>query len=277
MKRRILFGKWLAVFAVCVMGGEVFAQTTGNLLTNGDANNGLAGWVDPADAWSVVTSESGMSPIDGPWFWPKRRSSASSYVLYQDVSIRAYVGRTVTLSAYAHGWNGQSDKSQLRLEFLNSSGSVLDAAESGVVQGHGWRQLSVSRAVPSGAVTARVKLIGRDYNSMCDSHFDKISLVAGGTVTSGTVTSGTVTGGSSTTRPSGTTSTGTAAFGIGFYLDAGEKIQLSAPSGATWSSSNSSVAKVNSRGIVTAVSEGTAVITATSGGNRSSITVQVSD
>ncbi len=61
---------------------------------------------------------------------------------------------------------------------------------------------------------------------------------------------------------------------MGIHLETGKKIQLFAKSGTKWTSSNPNVAKVNSLGLVTAVSEGTAVITAKGAG---SITVRVED
>lgn len=57
--------------------------------------------------------------------------------------------------------------------------------------------------------------------------------------------------------------------GIGICMDVGDKIQLFAPEGTKWSSSDTEVAKVNSRGVVTALAEGTAVITARGEGSFS--------
>ena len=60
--------------------------------------------------------------------------------------------------------------------------------------------------------------------------------------------------------------------GMGICLDVGDKLQLFAPEGVKWVSSNPGVVKVNSRGMITGVSEGSAVITAR---NAGSVTVRV--
>lgn len=68
-------------------------------------------------------------------------------------------------------------------------------------------------------------------------------------------------------------------------MEVGDMITLKAtitPSDATdkivtWSSSNLSVARVSSEGIVTAISEGSALITATAGGKKASCTITVQD
>lgn len=70
---------------------------------------------------------------------------------------------------------------------------------------------------------------------------------------------------------------------IAIYIDEGDKIQLSAfvsgkeASSVKWSSSNSKIVKVNSKGRITGVSEGTAVVTAKSGSTTVSIVVIVEE
>ena len=49
---------------------------------------------------------------------------------------------------------------------------------------------------------------------------------------------------------------------MGVFLNVDKRVKLFAPAGTKWSSSNADVAKVNSNGVVTGVSEGTAIITA---------------
>ncbi len=65
-----------------------------------------------------------------------------------------------------------------------------------------------------------------------------------------------------------------ASTGMGVILDVGSKISLFAPAGTKWTSSDTSVAKVNSQGVVTGISEGTAVITAKGVGE---VTVRVEE
>lgn len=70
---------------------------------------------------------------------------------------------------------------------------------------------------------------------------------------------------------------------IAIYIDEGDKIQLSAfvsgkeASSVKWSSSNSKVVKVNSKGRITGVSEGTAIVKAKSGSTTVSIVVIVEE
>ncbi len=57
-------------------------------------------------------------------------------------------------------------------------------------------------------------------------------------------------------------SSGDSPSGLGISLYAGEKIQLFAPDGTKWTSSNHDVARVSKSGLVSALSAGTSVITA---------------
>lgn len=49
------------------------STTSGNLLTNGDASQGLRGWTEPlgGNEWVTGTIPSYVAPISGPYFYPK--------------------------------------------------------------------------------------------------------------------------------------------------------------------------------------------------------------
>ena len=62
-------------------------------------------------------------------------------------------------------------------------------------------------------------------------------------------------------------------------MEPGDSIKLALPntSSARWSSSNTSVVRVNDRGKVTAINEGSAVVTASSGTATVKVKVNVED
>ena len=246
-----------------------------NLLTNGDAAGGLSGWVDPDGAWSVETARWDRA---GKMFWPSRKRTAGTRI-YQDVAVGFFVGGTATLSSYAHGYGLDKDRALLRLEFLNSGGSVIDSCESDFVSGErdkdAWRQISVSRVVPAGAVTARVSLVGingHNATSDCDSYFaDVVFAVRGGSASGGPApTVGMTTAAGMTTVP-----------GVSLIctLEPGDSVKLALPgeTSVVWSSSDSSVATVSKKGKIKAVNEGTAVITAVSPSMAMRIQVEVEE
>lgn len=258
----VLTAAIMAMTSVCITA----SADTGNLITNGNASNGLSGWTDPDGAWASDTSStqpgwSSFKPYDGAYFWPKNKKLSQSR-LYQDISVTKYVGMKASLSAYVRQYT-DGDESKLMLEFLNSSGKVIDSASTTKSKSSDkWTNISVSKTVPKGAVTARVSLYGiRHGGSDCDSYFDNVSLTMSGTPSS--------------SRSSATTTETM----LKVYLEEGESLKIGAlvggkdASSVKYSSSNSNVTKVSAKGKIKAVSVGKAVITVKSG--NTTIKVQV--
>jgi hypothetical protein len=50
-------------------GGSSAGTATGNLLTNGNASNGLAGWTAPDGKWATANSYDGVTALDGNFFF----------------------------------------------------------------------------------------------------------------------------------------------------------------------------------------------------------------
>ncbi len=164
-------------------GGSSAGTATGNLLTNGNASNGLAGWTAPDGKWATANSYDGVTALDGNFFYTKGFTGTNGTRLYQDVNISGYTGKKVTLSAQNRAYrSNHEDESMLKIEFLDASGSVIDSALSEKSHGNTtWHNMSVSAVVPSGAVTARVSLYSYyKTGSESDSYYDNVSLTVGG-------------------------------------------------------------------------------------------------
>ena len=246
--------KLLSVFLAAVMAMTamcaVSSAASSNLIRNGDASDGLNGWTDPDGIWQTGTNYDGVGAYDSYYFFPKGFKGADGTRIYQDVNVKSYVGMKATLSAQNRTYsNGHTDESMLKIEFFNSSGSLLDSASSiKDSKSASWHLLSVSVTVPKNAATARVSLYSFYHTgSEADSYFDNVTLVMSGT-------------------PS-TTKEATLTY-IQIEVKKGSALQLSgilsdATTGkVTWTTSKSSVASVSSSGKVTAKAKGTAVITA---------------
>lgn len=232
-----------------------------NLLLNGDASNGLKGWTDKDGVWKTQTKYDQVEAYNSYFFFPKgfKGASGASTRIYQDVSVKNYVGMTATLSAYNRAWDtANTDESVLMAEFFDSNGKLLDTASVKSSKNPKWHKISVEKIIPSNAVTARISLVGiYYYGSEVDSYFDDVSFSISG----------------STPK----------AKNLGnlmiIYLDEGDKINIGAlingsvNNSVTYSSSNSNVAKVSSKGKITALSAGTATITAKS--NDASLFIQI--
>ncbi len=160
-------------------GGSSAGTSTGNLLTNGNASNGLSGWTAPDGKWATATSYDGVTALDGNFFYTKGFTGSNGSRMYQDVNISGYVGKKATLTAQNRAYrSGHEDESMLKIEFLNASGAVIGEASSAKDHGNTtWHSMSVSAAVPNGAVTARCSLYTYyKYGSESDSYYDNVSL-----------------------------------------------------------------------------------------------------
>ena len=163
--------------------GGSSGSPTGNLLTNGNASDGMTGWQAPDGKWTADINYDGVEAYDSYYFCTKGFTGSDGSRMYQDINISSYVGRTATLSAMNRSYgNGDADKSMLMIEFLNAGGSVIDSASSARSSGNTtWHSMSVSAAVPSGAVTARVSLYTFYITGTeSDSYYDNVSLIVNG-------------------------------------------------------------------------------------------------
>ncbi len=228
-----IVGVLLFALILCgLMKKEAFAAE--NLLVNGNAEDGMNGWVDPDGIWypsNVVTAHEGAN-----FFWPSKKSCEISYI-YQDVNVTGYqAGQWMRLTGWLANWDqSPNDQSILHMQFLDASGKVLDSKKSSQ-RNPQWREHMITMQIPSGAVIARVKLEAKRFvGSDNDAYFDELSLV----VLDGTSYNTIIISGKD-------------------KADVGKKIQLVANNGIThapenfeWSSSYDSFATVDAKGRVT--------------------------
>ncbi len=164
--------------------GSSSGGSTGNLLTNGNASDGMTGWQAPDGKWTTDSNYDGVSAYDTHYFCTKGfKVDGGSSRMYQDVDTSGYTGRTAMLSAMNRAYrSGHADESMLMIEFLNAGGSVISKASSEKDHGNPeWHRMSVSAAIPSGAMKARVSLYTFYLEgSESDSYYDNVSLVVNG-------------------------------------------------------------------------------------------------
>ena len=248
--------------ALCVCAS---AADTGNLLTNGKASNGLKGWKNPDAVWMTASSyDNHVYAYDGDFFFPKgfKGKDGSKTRIYQDVSVKKYIGMKATLSAYNRTWDeGHRDDSILMLQFLDKNGKVISENSVKGQKTIKWHKISVSNTVPDNAVTARVSLWSVYYQgSETDSYFDNVSLTMSGKAKD----------------PNGTLSSLRIKLYKGSTVDLeGVLSDSTVGNDVTWSSSDTSVANVSTGGRVTGKAKGTSTITAKYGNKSVSIVVRV--
>ena len=252
-----------SALALAMLTATAFADTTKNLLKNGSAADGLKGWTTIDDHWATGSYYDGVTAYEGDFFYTKGYKGSDNVptYIYQDVSVKKYVGMKATLSAYNRAYSdGHTDESVLKLEFRDSTGKVLDSGYVKSSKDAKWHRMSVGQKIPEGAVTARIYLCAIYHTgSEADAYFDNVEFTVSGTPTS---------------------TTATLSY-IQVQLKKGATMQLagimsdSSEGKVTWSSSKTSVATVSSKGKVTARSKGTAVITAKSGAVSLRIMIKV--
>ena len=163
--------------------GRSSSTTTGNLLTNGDASQGLRGWTETEKGDWTTEPISSVPPYDGPYFYPKNHKGpkagqpgALHPMLYQDIPASAYIGRTATLSAVGRGWGSQRDLACVQIRAMDSSGKVLTYKTSPVAQGDTWKPISASIVIPPGTVVLRALLSVNHYEDEIDGYIDNAVL-----------------------------------------------------------------------------------------------------
>ena len=183
--------KAMAVAIAMVLFSAAGAVAQNNLLTNGDASQGLRGWTEPlgGNEWEATTI-SEVPPISGPYFYPKKfkglrasgapdwKARGGKYTqLMQTVSVpSSYAGRTMTLSADARGWPGQDDAVILQVRCFDSSNKLLASKDSNYAQGGNWKKIKASLVVPSGTVKVEVGLFVHQLQGSVDGYIDNVSL-----------------------------------------------------------------------------------------------------
>lgn len=162
------------------------ASAATELLVNGDASRGLAGWIDPDGIWITRTEyENQVTAYDGYFFMPSAfKTYGARTRIYQDVSVSGLAGAETEFSAMVRTWDtNNTDETLLMVEYLDARGNLLGQAEVTSANDPNWHRIGVKSIVPAGAVTARLSLYAVYwYGSECDSYFDSVSFaVSGGT------------------------------------------------------------------------------------------------
>ena len=211
---------------------------TNNMLVNGNAENGMTGWIALNEGWGA---DNVADVYEGEYFfWPQYEQVPSTY-MYQDVPLKD-INRnsTLLLTGWLCNWDQPpNDCATLVLEILDRNGDVIDSY-SREQRNAEWKQHSIFAPVPQNAATARVKMVATRYVGMDnDAYFDDLSL----TVISDNVAAVTLRGNTTTAK-------------------AGDQVTLIASNGFSqnpadfiWSSSYDSIASVNENGVVTFHSE----------------------
>ena len=215
---------------------SVKAQAEENLLINGNAENGMEGWIDPDNLWFPSNE---ITPYEGTtFFWPSKAGCEYSHI-YQDVDISSYpAGTWVELTGYLANWDQYpNDEATLELDFLNAKGEII-ATRISSQRNAEWKKHSIQESIPANSYTARIRLNAQRYiGSDNDAYFDNLSFV----VMDGTF---------NIVYLSGKTK----------IAKAGDQIQLTANNGVStkasdfnWYSSYDSIATVDANGLVTFV------------------------
>ena len=166
-----LIASVILVMMTFVSGSFAASQ---NLLVNGNASQGLKGWTTTDSYWKAVPiAPYTITQYDGNFFYPyefKGKDGASTHI-YQDVDIRNYTGKKLTLSAYVRTWDTvNTDETVLLLEFFDANGNLLDKGSTSSAKDPKWHMISVVRTAPASAVRARVTLRAvYHYGSAVDS------------------------------------------------------------------------------------------------------------
>lgn len=219
----------------------------GNLLVNGDFEDGMTGWKDPDKCWDAVQMAECHEGRHGRYLtWPvyanngsKEVEEGSSVSIYQDVSLNGYrAGQTAVFNCLICNYDqGMGDMGTASLIFLDKDGNKISASNF-VYRNPNWIGRSIIAAIPEGAVSARVQLTATRYaGNDVDVYIDYASLV----ITDDVVFPVTVTEQNNK-----------------WQVKSGDVLQLTANNGVstnpadfTWYSSYEAFASVDENGVVT--------------------------
>lgn len=166
---------------------------------------------------------------------------------------------------------------KLYLYVMDSDGSIIECDSRNVTSGDYNSSLGYQVNSGTGICSATA-----DYKVSKGTYYIRFLPYSGyfGSYSGSLSFTVTIPGGSTVTSVNNTSASSAR---IAIYIDEGDKLQLGAvvsgsvASSVEWSSSNSKIVKVTSKGRITGVSAGTAVVTAKSGSSSVSIVVIVED
>ena len=181
----------VGAFAFVVLGMTFTVEAKEkNLLVNGNAEDGMTGWVDTCDRneypdglWNVDDENFdgyAVLPKEGNWFfWPKNYHCEEA-TMYQDVDIsKMKKGTILKLTGWLNNYDQTPhDQAILKLEIRDAKGKKL-VSESSQQRNPEWKKHEISLAIPAKAVTARVYCIAKRFVGFDnDAYFDNITLTA---------------------------------------------------------------------------------------------------
>lgn len=160
----------------------------GNLLINGDFEDGMKGWSDPDKCWDSVMSADCHEGRHGLCLcWPvyanndgyKKVEDGKSTYIYQDVSLANYkAGQTAVFNCQICNYDqGDGDMGTASLIFIDKNGKTINSSDF-TYRNPNWISRTIVASIPNGAVKARVKLAATLYaGSDVDVYWDYASLV----------------------------------------------------------------------------------------------------
>lgn len=175
------FSLFIAFIISTTLFTPIQSLASGNILVNGDALNGLEGWTTIDKCWKTSKKYERISSNDLPFFYPKGfkdKDGARTYI-YQDVDIKNYVGKNITLSAFVRGWDYYDpDEKILLLQLFDANNNTLFSRSSTATNYTSWHEKTVTTTIPNKAVRARVSLIAVYHRGAeADAYFKNVKLV----------------------------------------------------------------------------------------------------
>ena len=175
------FSLFIAFIISTTLFTPIQSLASGNILVNGDALNGLEGWTTIDKCWKTSKKYERISSDDLPFFYPKGfkdKDGARTYI-YQDVDIKNYVGKNITLSAFVRGWDYYDpDEKILLLQLFDANNNTLFSRSSTATNYTSWHEKTVTTTIPNKAVRARVSLIAVYHRGdEADAYFKNVKLV----------------------------------------------------------------------------------------------------
>lgn len=164
-------------------GNSLFSA---NLITNGDAENGIDGWtINEGVFESLLAFDcNGVEPNSGDYYFSVGGLCESSEFaeVMQNIDVIEYANcidseeATVRFSGYLSNWGGD-DIPEMHIEFLDAFHNVISVGESLTTNISNWTELSQTMTIPIQTSNIRVVLTGTRYaGDDNDSYFDDVSL-----------------------------------------------------------------------------------------------------